>query len=313
MPQFAPKAGIDCSAARLDVHIHPLAIVFSLANDAAGWRELHHRLTLAQVEVVAIEASGGCERETCRFLIEEGYSVRLLDPWRVRQFAKATGKLAKNDRIDAAVIALFVATLPTRPMVRLKHLERLTELVLARAQLLGQVTALRNQARWHQDNLLRRLDRRRAERLDADIKTLDRHIAEQIDTDDGLKATNAILRSMKGVGPVLAHTLLALLPELGSIGRKQIAALVGVAPMEDQSGKRQGVRFIQGGRNAVRAPLFMAAMVAGVHNPALKNFREHLRQAGKKPKVAVVAVMHKMITILNALVRDGVIWQNIHA
>jgi transposase len=310
MPQFAPKAGVDCSADRLDVHIHPLDIAFSLANDADGWRELDRRLKLAQVEVVALEASGGCERETCRFLIEQGYSVRLLDPYRVRQFAKAAGKLAKNDRIDAAVIALFVATLPTRPMVRLKHLEQLAELVLARAQLLNQLTAARNQARWHQNVLLRRLDSQRAKRLEADIKTLDRNIAEQIEADRELNATNAILRSMKGVGPVLAHTLLALLPELGRLGRRQIAALVGVAPVEDQSGKRQGARFIQGGRPALRTPLFMAAMVAGVHNPILKAFRERLRRAGKKPKVAIVAVMHKMITILNALVRDGVKWQN---
>jgi transposase len=310
MPQFVPKAGIDCSAARLDVHIHPLDIAFSVANDPEGWRALDRRLRLAQVEVVAIEASGGCERETCRFLIEHGYSVRLLDPYRVRQFAKALGKLAKNDRIDAAVIVLFVASLPTRPMVRLKHLERLAELVLARAQLIDQLTTLRNQARWHQDSLLRRLDGRRAGRLEADIKTLDRHIAEQIEADGELKITNVIVRSMKGVGPVLAHTLLALLPELGRLGRKQIAALVGVAPVEDQSGKRQGARFIQGGRPAVRAPLFMAAMVAAVHNPALKAFRERLRRAGKKPKVAIVAVMHKMLTILNALVRDGVQWQN---
>ncbi|MEX2650465.1 MAG: transposase [Alphaproteobacteria bacterium] len=115
---------------------------------------------------------------------------------------------------------------------------------------------------------------------------------------------------MKGVGPVLAHTLLALLPELGQLTRKQIAALVGVAPFEDQSGKRQGVRFIQGGRAAVRGPLFMAAMVAGARNPVLKACRQRLRNAGKKPKVAIVAVMRRMITILNALVRDDVQWQD---
>jgi transposase len=309
MAQFVPHVGIDCCDDRLDVHIHPLDIVFSVANDPAGWLDLDRRLRAVQATIVAIEASGGCERDACRFLLKREYSLRLVDPYRVRQFAKATGRLAKNDRIDAAVIALFVATVPTRPMVRRKHLERLSELVTARAQLIEQVTVAQNQGRKRQDGLLRQLDVRRAKALQADIALLDRHIAEFIDASTELKARNAILRSMKGVGPVLAHTLLALLPELGELTRKQIAALVGVAPFEDQSGKRQGVRFIQGGRAAVRAPLYMAALVAGTHNPVIKPFRDRLRQAGKKPKVAIVAVMRKLITTLNALVRDGVKWQ----
>lgn len=309
MPRFSPKAGIDCSADRLDVHIHPLDIAFAVANAPHGWGELDQRLAEAQVEIVALEASGGCERETCRFLLERGYSVRLLNPYRVRQFAKAAGKLAKNDRIDAAIIALFVATIATRPMVHRKHLDTLAELVGARAQLLEQLTVSRNQQRWHRDPVLRRLDSRRADRLEADAATLDRRIAELVEADPDLMAKNSILRSMKGVGPVLAHTLLALLPELGQLSRKQIAALVGVAPFEDQSGKRQGVRFIQGGRTAVRGPLYMAAMVAGVRNPSLKATRERLRNAGKKPKVAIVAVMRRMITILNAMIRDNVQWK----
>jgi transposase len=310
MAHFTPRAGIDCSADRLDVHIHPLALAFSVANDRDGWRELDRRLAAEAVEVVALEASGGCERALCHFLIGRRYSVRLLNPYRVRQFAKATGTLAKTDRIDAAIIALFVTTVPTRPLVRRQQLETLAELVGARAQLLDQLTAARNQARWHHDKVLRRLDARRAARLEADVELLDRRIAEQVAADPDLAAKNAILRSMKGVGPVLAHTLLAFLPELGQLTRKQIAALVGVAPFDDQSGKRQGVRFIQGGRPAVRGPLFMAAMIAGAHNPVLKATRERLRSAGKKPKVAIVAVMRRMLTILNALLRDGVEWQN---
>ncbi|MEX2650464.1 MAG: transposase [Alphaproteobacteria bacterium] len=153
MPRFSPKAGIDCSADRLDVHIHPLDIVFSVANAPHGWRELDRRLADAQVEIVALEASGGCEREAGRFLLEQRYSVRLLNPYRVRRFAKAAGKLAKNDRIDAAIIALFVAMIPTRPMVHHKHLDTLAELVGARAQLLDQLIVLRNQERWHRDPL----------------------------------------------------------------------------------------------------------------------------------------------------------------
>jgi transposase len=313
MAQTTPRVGIDCSESRLDVHIHPLGIALSVANDPAGWSELDQRLTAVQATVVALEASGGCERDVCRFLLERAYSVRLLDPYRVRQFARAAGKLAKNDRIDAAVIALFAASLPTKPMVRHKHLERLSELVTARAQLVGQVTVAQNQGRRREDRLLRRLDARRAKALQADIECLDRHIDALVETSDELKAKSTILRSTKGVGPVLAHTLLALLPELGQLSRKQIAALVGVAPFDDQSGKRQGLRTIKGGRAAVRAPLYMAALVAGAHNPTFKTFRERLRQAGKKPKVVIVAVMRKLLTTLNALLRDGVCWQPINA
>jgi transposase len=308
MAQISPKVGIDCSDARLDVHIYPLDLNVSVANDPDGWNELDRRLTAVQAEIVAIEASGGCERDIARFLMARGYSLRLVDPFRVRQFAKAAGRLAKNDRIDAQVIALFVASISTRPLVRHKHLETLAELVTARAQLLDQIIAGQNQARRREDKLLCRLDARRAKTLQVDIKLIDRRIAECVDANAELKAKNIVLRSMKGVGPVLAHTLLALLPELGQLTRKQIAALVGVAPFDDQSGKRQGLRFIQGGRPAIRAALFMAALTAGVHNPALKTFRDRLRNAGKRPKVAIVAVMRKMIVTLNAMLRDQREW-----
>jgi transposase len=309
MPQIAPKAGIDCSRDRLDVHIHPQGIAFAVGNDRVGWAELDRRLAAEGVTALAIEASGGCEREVAQALSERGYTLHLLNPLRVRQFAKAMGKLAKNDRIDAAVIALYLASVPTRPWVRHRHLEALVELVRARAQRLDQLTVLTNQACRHRDPLLRRLDSRRAKALKADVDALDARIAALIAADPALNAKAAILRSMKGVGPILAHTLIASLPELGQLSRKQIAALVGVAPFEDQSGKRQGVRFIQGGRPAVRAPLFMAALVAAVHNPRLKAFRQRLKALGKKPKVAIVAVMRKMITILNAMIRDNATWQ----
>ena len=273
------------------------------ANSTTDWPNFRH--------VVAVEASGGCERDIARFLTAQGYSVRQLDPFRVRQFAKAAGKLAKNDRIDAEIIALFVATLPTRPLVRHKHLERLAELVTARAQLLDMVTASQNQARRREDKMLCRLDARREKALQADIKLIDTRIADCIEATPELKAKNQIMRSMKGLGPVLAHTLLALLPELGQLTRKQIAALVGVAPFDDQSGKRLGMRYIQGGRPAIRSTLFMAALVAATHNPIFKTFRERLRQAGKKPKVAIVAVMRKMIVALNAMLRDSAQWRNL--
>lgn len=308
MAQFTPKAGIDSSADWLDVHIYPLEIGFRVSNDAPGWRELHRRLRAAGVEVVALEASGGCERPACHFLLAKGYSVRLLDALRVRRFAQATGKLAKNDRIDAEVIAHFVTVVATRPMVRNVQRERLAALVGARAQLTEQLTLLQNQARGHRDSLLCKLDKRRAARLQADIKEIEQHIATVIAADPNLAADNALLRSMKSVGPVLAFTLQAFLPELGQLNRKQIASLAGVAPFDDRSGKRQGVRYIQGGRASVRGPLYMAALIAGRYNPVLRQTRDRLRD--KKPKVATVALMRRMLTILNAILRDGTAWQN---
>lgn len=310
MPQIAPKAGIDCSKDRLDVHIHPLGVSFSLANDETGRAALERRLSEEGVAAVGIEASGGFERDVAHTLLARGHRVELLNPLRVRQFAKATGILAKNDRLDAGVIARFVAAVPGRAMVRRENLEPLAELVTARAQLNDQLTAQANQARTRRDAALRRLDARRAKALKADIAVLDKRIAAIVEADPALRAKKALLVSMKGVGPVLAHALIALLPELGALSRKQIAALVGVAPFDDQSGKRQGQRYIQGGRRDIRRPLYMAAIAAGKHNPALNPVHQRLEAAGKKPKVIIVALMRKMITILNAMIRDNAPWQH---
>jgi transposase len=310
MAQMSPVAGIDCSAEQLDVHIYPLEQGFSVANDKAGWRELRHRLRQAQVQIAGLEASGGVERGVIRYLADKGCEVRLLNPARVRQFAKAAGKLAKNDRIDAEMIARFLVAIPTRSWVGDPEREKLAELVAARAQLLEHLTAAQNQARWHQDPVLRRLDKRRQSSMQADIEVLDRRIAELIAAVPPMAAKFDILCSMKGVGPILASTLIAFLPELGQLSRKQIAALAGVAPFEDKSGKRQGVRYIQGGRAVVRSPLYMAALTAARYNPVLKAFRHRLDKLGKKPKVAIVAVMRRMLTILNSMLRDGTYWDN---
>lgn len=310
MPQIAPKAGIDCSKDRLDVHIHPRDVSFSLANDETGWAALERRLSEERVAAVGIEASGGVERDVAHALLACGHRVELLNPLRVRQFAKAAGILAKNDRLDAGVIARFVAAVPGRAMVRHEDLEPLAELVGARAQLNDQLTAQANQARSHRDPELRRLDARRAKALKADIALLDKRIAAIVKADPALRAKKALLVSMKGVGPVLAHALIALLPELGALSRKQIAALVGVAPFDDQSGRRQGQRSIQGGRRDIRRPLYMAAVCAGTHNPVLNPVHQRLEAAGKKPKVIIVALMRKIITILNAMIRDNTPWQH---
>ena len=236
--------------------------------------------------------------------------MRQINPFKLRQFAKASGVLAKNDRLDARMIALFVAIMPTRPAQRNEAAERLAELLTARRQLSEEKVAAQNGSRLFEDLALRRLYRRRITRLQADITLLDQRLAEMVAANPALAQRYELLTSMPGVGPVLAFTLIALLPELGEMSRKQVAALVGLAPYDFDSGKLKGVRRIWGGRAPVRRVLYMAALIASRCNPALKIFHNRLQAAGKKSKVVIVAVMRKIITTLNAMIRDNVLWSD---
>ena len=207
------------------------------------------------------------------------------------------------------MIASFVAIMPTRPAQRpAPAAERLTEMLAVRRQLSAEKVAAENASRLLEDAMLQRLSRRRIARLAADIAMLDERLVEVVATDDALVHRYRLLTSIPGVGAVLSCTLLALLPELGCMSRKQLAALVGVAPYAFESGTLKGRRCIWGGRAHVRQVLYMAAMSASNWNPAFKTFHDRLKAAGKLPKVAIVAVTRKMITTLNAMVRDDVIW-----
>jgi transposase len=300
---------LDVAKDRLDVALSPEEPVLAVENTPGGWKALLRQLKGRPVAAIGLEASGGYERGVLHALIEAGYSVRLINPFRLRQFAKALGILAKNDRLDARVIARFVAQMPTRAVVRDRTAERLAELVRARHQLGAELVRLDNQAAQTQDAFLKRLHGGRRVRLKAEILLLDKRLAEQIAADPALADKARLLRSVPGVGPVLATTLLALLPELGRLKRRQIAALVGVAPFDDDSGHRQGRRAIWGGRAGVRQALYMAALTASRCNPALHAFHTRLSAAGKAPKVALVAGMRKLLTLLNAMLRDGAEWK----
>ena len=301
--------GIDVSKDRLDVMILPEERCSSVNNDAAGWADLVERLSGSSIAAIGIEASGGYERGVMRALLAAGMPVRQVNPFKLRQFARASGVLAKNDPLDARLIASFVAIMPTRPAQRqAPAAERLTEMLAVRRQLSAEKVAAENASRLLEDAMLRRLSRRRIARLAANIDLLDRHLVAIVGTDAALAHRYRLLTSMPGVGVVLACTLIALLPELGSMNRKQVAALVGVAPYAFESGTLKGRRCIWGGRANVRQVLYMAAMSASNWNPAFKAFHDRLKAAGKLPKVAIVAVMRKMITTLNAMVRDDVVW-----
>jgi transposase len=305
--------GIDVSKDRLDVMVLPEQQCSSVRNDLAGWADLVERLRGFSIAAIGLEASGGYERGVMRALLAADMSVRQINPFKLRQFANASGVLAKNDRLDARMIASFVAIMPTRPAQRhAPVIERLAEIVTVRRQLSDEKIAAENASRLLENTALQRLSRRRIRRLAADIDMLDQHMVEIVAVDAALAHRYQLLTSMPGVGPVLACTLIALLPELGRLSRKQIAALVGVAPYDFDSGKLKGKRCIWGGRAPVRHVLFMAAMSACNWNPVLKTFHDRLKDAGKLPKVVIVAVMRKMITMLNAMVRDDVVWADRH-
>lgn len=309
MAEIAPSIGIDVSKERLDVAVHPSEDCFSVRNDAAGWRELVRRVMPIGARAIGIESSGGYEHDVICVLLAERLPVRKVNAWKLRQFAKAAGLLAKNDRLDARAIAWFVATLPCREVRYDPAQARLAELVMARREVLDAHLQLTNRLEHLRDAELRRLHARRIRQLEADEIRLTARITEAIAATPVMAERHKLLCSMRGVGPVLAATLIALLPELGSLSNRAIAALVGVAPYDFDSGKMRGVRCIFGGRAAVRRVLYMAAQAAAIWNPTLKAFKQRLAARGKPPKVAIVAVMRKLIVTLNAMVRDNAPWR----
>jgi len=313
MAQMTPSVGIDVSQDRLDVAVHPDGPQFSVSNDAAGWRELCRRLKPLGVRAIGIEPSGGYERDVIYALLKAGLPVRSVTAWKLRQFARAAGLLAKNDRLDARMIALFVATLPCREVRRDPAREHLGELVGTRRQLVDLQLEQQNQLRQTRDRGLREMRQRQIRQFDADIARLDRRIAEAVAAVPAFAERYTLLCSVPGVGPVLAATLLAWLPELGSISRHAVGALVGVVPYDFDSGTKKGLRRIFGGRANIRHVLFMAAQSGATHNPVLHAFKQRLLAKGKEAKVAIVAVMRKLLTILNAMVRDGQPWRAVAA
>jgi len=304
MADMVRLAGIDVSKATLDVYVAPAGENRTVSYDEGGLAELCRWLVGAGVAVVALEASGGYERQVSEAVEAVGLVVVRLNPLRVRRFAELRGRLAKTDRLDARTIAEFARAYPQEQSVkRDRRRERLAEYLLVRRHTQEVIVDCTNQLEHLRDAQLRRLVRARKASMERMCDTLDRRLAELIAEHTDLADLSERLRSVPGVGPVLAVTLIALLPELGSLTRRQIAALVGVAPFDRSSGHQIGRKTIQAGRAAIRAPLYMAAMVAARWNPAIAAFSARL--ANKPGKVRLVACMRKLIVTLNAMVRDG--------
>jgi len=308
MAQEVGNVGIDISKQWLDVARVPCGETLRVGNDEAGWTQLADWLRDRVVARIGMEASGGYEQGVFGHLKAAGFAVYLLDPWRVRNYAKAKGRRAKNDRIDAVVIARFVGEFELHEHEPMPEREELARLVKARLALVELQVRLANWAE-HDNAALLRLLPVYERRLRADIAKLERQIC------DGLKAhapaaqQAALLTSVPGVGTTTAATLIALLPELGRLSREKIAALAGLAPYDDDSGKRHGKRTIAGGRKLVRCALYMAALSGLRCNPVLKAFFARLRGKGKEGKVALTACMRKLLTILNAMLRAATAWK----
>lgn len=281
-------------------------------NDASGWDELTARFKQADVDLVVIEATGGYERGLVCALQGAGITVARVNPRQARDFAKSMGVLAKTDQVDARTLRDFGDVLA-------RHKDRakfITPLVEEQRQVLGELMARRRQLvdmRVAENNRLEHAGKHSVRSIKSVLKTLDRQlqaIDQEVDDhmDRHFKDQRKLLDSVKGVGPVTILTLTAALPELGNLGRRQIAKLVGVAPLADDSGPRKGKRRIWGGRANVRAVVYMAALVAIRHNPVIHAFHDRLIAAGKPKKVAIVACMRKLLSILNAMLRDQALW-----
>ena len=301
--------GIDVAKDHLDVVLRPSGEYLRAANDEKGVRRVVDRLSEEGVALAVVEATGGLEQRLAVSLDDAGVPVAIANPRQVRDFAKAVGRLAKTDRIDAAVLAHFAEAVRPEPRPFADEASReLSSLVGRRRQLLAMITAEGNRLARAPKPLRKRLEahlrwlRKEVERTEAELGRVVRE-------DTVLAEKDGLLRSVPGVGPTLSATLLADLPELEHLDRKRLAALVGVAPMNRDSGTMRGLRTVWGGRSDVRATLYMAALVAARFNPTIKEFYERLCAKGKPKKVALTACMRKLLTILGAVLRNRIPWQ----
>ena len=308
-PTIAPTAGIDISKDRLDVALHPTSEARQFANDRSGHGKLLRWLGKRAVACVIFEATGAYGRELERRLEKSALTFARVNPRHARRFAEATGRLAKTDRVDALMLARFGAVMePECRPLRSQNLDQLAELVAARRALLKDRTATLNRQKTLRVTLLARQAARRLTQIDAQIKAIDDDARALTKGDPDLDRRRAILESIRGFGETTAIALLADMPELGTLDEKQAAALAGLAPMNRQSGTWKGKSRIQGGRAHVRQTLYMPALAAARFNTDMKAKLEVLVAAGKPAKVAITAVMRKLVVLANALLRDDRLW-----
>jgi transposase len=303
--------GIDVSKHQLDVAFYPEESATTFPNDAAGIAQLRAWLSQRSVQQIVIEATGNYERLLVIELATAGLPVVVINPRQARDFARAVGQLAKTDRIDAAVLARFGAAV--RPEIRPlpdENTRQLQELLARRRQLVQMRTSEQNRLASAHASPVRRSIEQVLKLLDAQLNELDQQLDERLQACAAWREKEDLLKSVPGIGDQTARTLIIELPELGACSRQKIAALVGVAPLNRDSGLFRGQRTTWGGRGPVRQCLYMATLVATRFNPVIRRHYQKLLHAGKRKKLAVVACMHKLLTILNAMIRTRSPWKN---
>lgn len=304
------SVGIDVSKNTLDIAIHETGETWLSDNDSSGSAAVAAKLKQLKATSIVLEATGGFETLVTATLSASNLPVIVVNPRQVRDFAKATGQLAKTDRIDCRVLAHFAAAIdpPVRP-VKSAETQHLEALLARRRQIVEMLVAEKNRLANNRDRAVVKDLNAHIAWLERRLKSSDDELQRVLKTSPAWRKRDDLLRSVPGVGPVLSLTLLAQLPELGQLNRKEIAKLVGVAPFNWDSGQWRGSRHIWGGRATVRSPLFMATLCAIRINPTIKYFYRRLIAAGKAPKVALTACMRKLLTILNVMVKTQTSWR----
>ena len=301
--------GIDVSKSTLDVCIEPAVQTLHVAYDEAGIKQIVVRLKEVNPTLVVMEATGGLEVRIATELASKGLRVAIINPRQARDFAKATGQLAKTDQVDAAVLAAFAQAI--RPQARtLKDADTraLNDMVSRRRQLIDMRVQETLRLGTAASKPLEKSLNKHIAWLDKRIAEIDTDLTKRLRGSDVWRTKDDLLRGIPGVGPVTTLTMLAKCPELGKLNRREIAALIGVAPLANDSGKHCGKRFVWGGRADVRAVLYMATVSAIKHNDAIKAFAERLKKTGKPPKVVIVACMRKLLTMMNSMLKNNTPW-----
>ena len=311
MEQEETYVGIDVAKAQVDVAIRPADDRWRVSHDEAGIRQLVSRLKTLEPVMVLLEASGGLELPLVAALAAEAVPVVVVNPRQVRDFAKATGKLAKTDSLDAAVLAHFAEVVrpPVRPL-RDAETQALNSLVARRHQVMTMLVSEKNRLSSATVAVRPRIEAHIAW-LEGELDDLDEGLRQTLRHSPVWREKDDLLRSVPGVGERLSTTLLAYLPELGTLDRRQVAALVGVAPFSRDSGTLRGKRTVWGGRARIRAALYMGALVASRHNPVIRDFYRRLLAAGKPKKLALTACMRKLLVILNSMLKHGLPWRDL--
>jgi len=303
------SVGIDVAKATLDLHLLPSGQTHTLPNVKAGYEELKQLLPKPAHCLIVLEATGGFEREVVAELIDAGYRVAVINPKRARDFAKALGLVAKTDRIDAHVLALFAEKVQPAPTEKTPEKQaEIEQLVARRRQLIDLKTQESN--RWDVTHVkaARKSIQAVINTLEAEIRGIEKVIESLVESDDEWRNKTQLIQSVPGLGNVTATTLMADVPEIGKLNRQQISALIGLAPYNRDSGVIKGKRSISGGRKSVRCVLYMAALAATRCNPVIKAFAQRLAQHGKPFKVIITACMRKLLVILNSIVKSGRPW-----